>query len=616
MVTIQRSGAADTGNIFTKTGHNRTTNTKFTFFNGVAWNDVADEDMWFQVWTDSLKASDGMGVDAGSGMFISKTTTDSSTGASIDYCYDHISFNNNGQNVLNNTVAQATTELIDEVQDQRTGNPVFSRQITKAALSNVSTSSLSTLMSTSDPVVLGGAIDANNRSSVNITGTIATVGLAIGNLFQVVNPGANLLSTSLIGSKLTPNIANPTEVYRVVDAILCVDGYGDVNGDGYIGGDDVVRAQQLVGESLFYETTLDKIRSGIIDPIELMRADVNGDGYITMADVSLISNYVNHIINSFPAGYSFNRLCLYVEHNVGRNDEYYDCDDPTKIRNSPYGSTTTPISSISDVQLFYYGRPDPVEIENDPAILARPYVPVVYNILFDNDYWLGELILASYVARQLPCTFTYTSNPEVPSCSAPIGSFYCEGRLPNPSYPGGRNDWFVPGNLVMGQGQIVDTAGAPFSVDMEVGSIILEVPEIAYTDGAIDIFNTFVAESSLGTGLTSGNYPAMRFSDCSTVKADAIANHQVMFTIAIASYSPSLDGLSILDGYGIIVDPIIGINMLNATGVLHFRVANLIADPTAPNLRTRIQVTVYLKKAGWKNQPVVVDYTAFSGLVI
>jgi hypothetical protein len=113
----------------------------------------------------------------------------------------------------------------------------------------------------------------------------------------------------------------------------------------------------------------------------------------------------------------------------------------------------------------------------------------------------------------------------------------------------------------------------------------------------IDIFNAFIVDS--GTGFTSSGYPALRFADGSTVESNALDLHQLRFQVAVQSYSPNLDGYTVVDGYGIIVDPIIGINILNETGILQYQATNLEANPTNPILRTKIQISVFMKKAGW-----------------
>ena len=611
MVTMQRSGATDTGTLFTMTGNNRTDDAKFSFFNGAAWTDVIDEDMWFEVWSNAIKVADGTGVDAGNGIYLPKTLENADTGIVEDYSFEHLSFVNNGQNIINNTIAQAVANEYDTAQDPRTGNPVFSKKISKASISNVSTSTLSTLKTTSDPVVLGCSYDTNTKQSVSIDGYQTVIGLVNGNEFAVINPDANLLGVNLIGSKLIPNTSNGEVQYRIYDTQLCTDGYGDVNGDGTITSDDVVRATALLGHGLSNPVTQAAIIAGTIDALEIIRADVDGDGTVTINDVSLINDYVNHQINSFPAGYSFSRLRIFVAHNVGRNDGYYDCSD-TQIRVNPYSVLKINIATLNSFELDYYGRPDPPEIESDVVFVTIPFVSVKFQVINAHNFWTEDLIKVSNKGRLLPCAFTYNEDITEYNCDSD-NEFLCEQRFQAPTCAGGHNDFLVPGNLIMGQGQILDTAGDHWPIDMEVNTISLEIPQTAYSNGSIDIFRLFVADK--GNGFTVANYPAMKFSDCSFVEADALSKGQIKFGTAIKSYSPNLDGYTSLDGYGIVVDPIIAIDMLHTTGVMHFRIANLNTDPLNTILRTRIEVTVYLKKAGWKNTTIEVDYTDFDGLV-
>src|SRR5690606_11245707 len=151
-------------------------------------------------------------------------------------------------------------------------------------------------------------------------------GLVNGNVFTVINPDPDLLSLRLVGSKLLPNTDSNND-YRIFKTLLCTDNYGDVNGDGEIDQLDIARASQLVGESLFFESTQQKIIDGDIQTLELLRADVNGDGYITSDDVTIITNYVSRSINSFPAGSTFQHLDIYVQQSIGRFDGYHDCTD-------------------------------------------------------------------------------------------------------------------------------------------------------------------------------------------------------------------------------------------------------------------------------------------------
>ncbi len=624
MISIQRIGDASQGNIFTVTGNDRTDNSKFTFFNGVAWTDISTEDMWYEIWSDCFKVADGMGVDYGSGMIVNKTAIDSTSGATIDYCYNGISFTNSGQNQINYVVAQAVKEQFAPVQDQRTGNPVYSKQIYKTSASAISSATLTTLKGSSDPVLLGCGYDTNSKGSTSITGTLNYIRMGMGNKLYIVNPAAELLATNLIGCKIIPDINVSSFVYRIVDATLCSDGYGDVNGDGYIDSIDRDRAAELVGEGLSLVSTQTKIANGTLigsaatNALEILRADVDGDGYVTANDVIEITEYIEKARTTFTAGRTFTVLVLTLENNIGRNDGYYDYSD-TYIRLNPY--TTNPpvlISSLTATQLNYYSYPNPAYIEDNTAFISSPYVPISYSITNENDYWAGDLVLVSNTGRLMPCTFTTLTGPSDPPPDPLLPGqtatmFDCQNRYGTASCPGGQNNFYVPGNLILG-GQILKNSDQYFPIDYEVGNIIIELSELPHTDGTIDIFHLFIMDN--GTGFTSAGYPAMSFADGTTVQSNAFNLNQLRFQVAIQSYSPNLDGYTSIDGYGIIIDPIIGVTILNTTGVLEYRATNLVADPTNSLLRTRLQISVQMKKAGWRNLPVSVTYTQAENITI
>jgi hypothetical protein len=106
----------------------------------------------------------------------------------------------------------------------------------------------------------------------------------------------------------------------------------------------------------------------------------------------------------------------------------------------------------------------------------------------------------------------------------------------------------------------------------------------------------------------------MRFADCSTVGVDALERNQVRFDVSIQAFVPNIDGYS-EDGYGIIVDDIIGVYMNHAAGILTLSIKDLSVDPIYRTMVTKLQITVYLKKAGWNNRVLVVDSDQVAGLL-
>jgi len=139
----------------------------------------------------------------------------------------------------------------------------------------------------------------------------------------------------------------------------------------------------------------------------------------------------------------------------------------------------------------------------------------------------------------------------------------------------------------------------------------LELPEKQFTQAVLHVFEKLVADS--GDGFASAGLAAAKFSDCSTVQSDALLKNQVRFAVAIQSIYPNLDGYD-EDGYGVIVDNIIGVSMSQATGIMTLSMKDIAYDPIYADLRTKIEITVYLKKAGWNNTNTIIPFDQVEGL--
>ena len=612
-ISISRAGDAGTGILFTGIGNSQTTEDRFSIFSG-EWTDVPEEDLWYQVWSDTAKIADGMAYDAGFGMQIAKTAMND-LGAVIDYAFDQKPFADSGQNTLNTAVIEAVTVNSQQEQDERTGNPVYARQTYQPQFSFVTNSSLATLRETSEPLVIGCARDTNAKANNTFTGIQAFPGLARGNTFKIVNPDVNILSQQLIGSKLIPSDICTGNDYKIVRTSICTDGYGDVNGDGQIDEYDVIRATQLLNESLLLTSTQQKINNGQIDTLELLRADVDGDGYITSNDVDLISNFVSRSINSFPVGASFTHIEIEVQNSTGRFDGYYDCDG--YVRLDGYSNTYIDPNLLSEAERRYYGVNTLPDIPaNDPILMAVPFVPVEYAIR-PIPFWQDYLLQFSSEARLVPAIFSFAIDSSDYTdgngqCAASDFSICREVSELGSSCNPGRNDFFIPDNLIIGKGQILGTDGQFFKVDLEIQTITLELPMHQFTHAVLNVFDKLVVDN--GDGFTSAGFPAMKFSDCSSVQVDALIRNQLRFGVAIQSIYPNLDGYSVDDGYGVIIDNIIGIDMDQTTGILKLSMRDINHSSVHTDWRTKIQITVYMKKAGWNNTPLVVPYDQVAAL--
>ena len=593
-VTFRRSGAANSGTIFAETGRGSLENSRLTTFNNV-WVDTNEEHLWFQIWTDAAKVADGQGFDAGNGILYDKTIIDKKTGAVIDNEVGHFSFSTTGQGTENTGVIQAIESYSVTIQDERNGNEVFSRKQFVPSFSFVSNAQLSALKEISEPLIIGCVSDNNPKINPTVTKTQNKPGLVKGDTFCIVNPDPDLLSLQLIGSKLIPNNSK-TYDYRIFKVNHCIDGYGDVNGDGIIDETDVARASELIGESLTSTSTQAKIVSGEISTLELLRAGVNGTGTISITDVNLIQNYVNKTINSFPVGSSFTHLCLTVQQSIGRSDGYYDCTNGYVRIDGYAGHNKVPSSSLDPIELMYDGYAVDVSIDGtDSAFNAVPFVAINYQIKF-QPFWQDYLLILNSNARLIPTTFTYENAITKNNCS--IDNVNCTELIGNvPSVDVGRNDFFIPDNLVIGKGEILRPDGSNYKVDLEMATIVLELPITSIGHKSINIFDVFVADT--GNGKTSYGYNCLKYADCKTVQPEDLQLNKVRFVVAIES-------LAATDIVAVYVNQETGLMTLNTTVDIN--------SPIYVELRTKIIITVYLKNGGWVNNSLTIEKNQVAGL--
>jgi len=613
-VTIGRSGAATAGTLFLPAGNDNLEDSRLTVFTGV-WTDVVEEDLWFQIWTDAAKIADGRGYDNGIGMQYDKTATDPDTGGTIDNQITDQSFVDTGESNLNIGVLQASEELSVTEQDERTGNNVFSRKQFVPEFTFYSESGLAELRQNTDPIVIGCAEDINPKDNPDLTKTQTLPGLAKGDQFIVVNPDADLLSLNMVGSKLIPNTTCVQENYLIAKVELCTDGYGDVNGDGVIDSSDIARASALIGESITSSATQQKIVDGYVTTLELLRADVDGDGTVTAADVDLITQFVNKQITTFPAGATFTHLIFTVQNTVGRYDGYFDCDGYIRLDGYTGQNIVSPDSLTAAQQKFYGNYSTPSIDGADPAWNTIPFANVTFEVRA-QPYWQPQYVIFNSDARVVPSAFCELTGtlPDIECDASPTTEFTCADRTDiTPICDPGTNTFYVHGDLVIGRGQIRRPDGNLFRGDYEVATVILELPEQALEEVSLNMFDKLVADR--GDGLTMAGYPAMRYADCTTVQDEDLSLGRVRFSVSVQAFVPNLDGYNEADGYGVIVDDIIGVYVDQTTGILSLSIKDLYADQVLKTLVTKIQIDVLLKKSGWVNTPLTVSPAELPGLL-
>lgn len=249
-VTVKRAGSANKCDILIAVGNNLVDNSRVTTFTGTLWVDLPEEDLWFKIWTDAAKISDGQAYDTGNGVVVTKTIQDPVTLDTIDYSLDKLQFSGND---VYRAVLTANIVETDGVQDQRTGEMVLSRKQFSPNVNLLNTIDLVNLESITDPLLLGAISDKNRKFYDSISSeiltklfsnTISDDEIIIRIVDDATDTGryntsvtslvSNLLNGDLVGAKITPDTSLPLVFYRIADAKLCSMIVGDVNGDGIV----------------------------------------------------------------------------------------------------------------------------------------------------------------------------------------------------------------------------------------------------------------------------------------------------------------------------------------------------------------------------------------------
>jgi len=327
--------------------------------------------------------------------------------------------------------------------------------------------------------------------------------------------------------------------------------------------------------------------------LEILRIDIDTDMIADTTDTGLITNYIN-LVSPFPShtspankvGTPFNAIRLTLEEYVDRADDY------------PSSSTTRNASIHPKPDIFLDGY----------TFWAGDNLktnPITFNVV-KQLVWNESSVVANSNPRMVPVSFVHENGFILNDCT--IKGTTSQVFPQNPAFDPGRNDFFLPNNLIMNTGgQIIIPDGYFFKVDVEVGIISLEIPDGYFdTEKTLNLLTDFVADFS-GDGFTRIGYPAMRFADCSTVGLNALINNQVRFEVSVQSFSPQLNGVDPNCLEGVIVDGKIGVSIDYTSGLLTLNFTNLYQDPVKQTLNTKIQIVAYLKKAGWNNTPIFVN---------
>lgn len=263
-IAAKRSGAANKCDILFYSGNQSVSDLLFTTFNNILWVDLPDQNLWFQVWTDAAKVSDGQLYENGVGLAINKTEVVS--GITKDFCLNGISFSGTD---LFKAVVQEQLLKSDVTQDQKTGVRVLSHQEAVPSIKLLSSLQYAVLENSYDPLYIGIITDKNKKFTDNSSFDFKINQWAIINdeiyikvLEESTDPRydtsvnslmSSVLNGDLIGAKITPNSESLGLTYRVAKSEVISAIYGDLNNDGVVDEQDLLEFENFI--SLDLETS-------------------------------------------------------------------------------------------------------------------------------------------------------------------------------------------------------------------------------------------------------------------------------------------------------------------------------------------------------------------------
>jgi hypothetical protein len=562
IITVARAGNIGTGTLVlqeaanTDAGVNDTDTKRMTVFSQGSWVDIPDSDLWFKVYTNAIRIVNGTAYDAGIQVTLPKIHESDVAGVNEPYVEGKHSLIDVSHTTENYAIIQNKNNFTTQVPHPSTGNLIATRIIDAVDVSVVVEDTLESLIDAgNNTIVLGSARDTNPVGNPPITGTIDFPGLVRSNTFTVIQPSSDMLVNNLVGSILVPNINEPELKYRIIKQELYVDAYGDVNADGVVDLNDVARAQVIDGYS---KTLVD----GTLASVHQRNAIVSGT--VTMEEIIRADVTNDGIINIY---------------------------DPQKIQEniavgSPFvaGSTFNRLVLTVD-DLFDPKNITPNIVGSDSAFNSVPFSSVGFRVDF-IDIWEPDNVVITDLRRFVPKTFTSLEMSDITGTTK----------------SGGQNNSFLPGDLLLG-GDFLATDGTYYPIDLEVSTIVFDLPE-GTTQGEIDVFGNFIKDK-------------MQFSDGTYVGGSALGDNQVRVLAAVQSFVKDTDGYDFesIDGYSAIQETV-GVVYDQSSGLVRIRASNIRNLPTRPELRTKIVMAVYLKKAGFKNAEVNVYGSMVQGLLI
>lgn len=254
--TLRRSGTPDKYDIKIPVANDLVENAKVVLFDGDSWINIDEEDLWFNVYTDAVKISDGQMYENGYGSQIEKVIFDTTKGYNIDYTYNKLSAHPVEQQFA---YLQSKSIESDLVQNQITGNQTYSRKQNVINVSLINSLKLNELKRNENPLLAGSYQDKNFKRTDKSSDSLSLDHLMIikDTLYVDYNSMSSLGNSFTDGSLLGSKLSVGTNSYKVAKAELITLTHGDLNRDGIVDSNDQIELSKMVGFDLTqYPSTL------------------------------------------------------------------------------------------------------------------------------------------------------------------------------------------------------------------------------------------------------------------------------------------------------------------------------------------------------------------------
>lgn len=450
-VTIKRSGSANLCDILVTTGANLVDNSNVTTFSGNLWVDITSSNLWFRVYTDAAKISDGQAYDAGHGVIIPKTTIDPITQATIDNILGNQQFA--GSEIFS-AVLSAVTQYSTPVPDQRTGNPVSSRQQYVPQIVLTDPIDLTNLEKTSEPLILGTISDQNIKSftpGYTVTAPLFTSTIVNDQMFiRIVDDTSDgyryntsvsalmsdLLNGNFVEANIIPdpnNLVNGLPVsYRIASAQLVSMIVGDVDGNGVIDENDLALLNSFIGFNNGYGLNVGLSKQSLLTFVDSYHTTFF-NGYQTLIQpfaTQLISNIVWQLVDPNNDGYI-----------VSSGTDGYLTADPNNLSLANFSSSSVAFSYIVGLSSFNLViiTPGPNQANLGGWTIAG--VDPITNVIAISKLYLNGEVIAQMLRADIDGDFIVSFNDGY------LLNSYVERvqnstiyPFPNPNYSGPTSD--------------------------------------------------------------------------------------------------------------------------------------------------------------------------------